>query len=431
VIIGLILLSFFFIIVVHVLSQEQSSSAATWVLFYFFQTLAVIVGPTEMLLGWLTLFNFNFLDDSAQGTCVMPLSPYEKLVLSIVAPWICFVQLLILMFIQWCICDRRCCRVCVRSQHPEHEPIANDSVETFSKRWGILFQRVRLPQPIATSRRCDLSNTISLWHFPVMMLVRRALVALVETVLILRPRTKFIAFGLLHLFWLVVHLIIKPFSHRLSHHLETVTLCMLVVLPNLMSISLPPFSMSGEIALFIVTLAVPTCLVLLAAYIYRRAIWLKLASIWKDCRHTLTTFDADAYWRTGVGLISLTYTAMATVALQYLTCVRVRDTEVIYFFPAVQCDDSRYTNGKPWIILQLVYLAAIPVAIFLFLLRHRPHLEQLHMEQKTGGKETEIFELRSNDAHASRTSTMTAVTYESEVLLDSISAPLLPSEQAP
>ena len=48
--------------------------------------MSLMLGSSEVAVGWLSLFNFN-VADAAGGSCVAPLSAYQKENLVLMLPW--------------------------------------------------------------------------------------------------------------------------------------------------------------------------------------------------------------------------------------------------------------------------------------------------------------------------------------------------------
>lgn len=90
---ALIIGSFLYMLVFHRLSQSPSADGK--ILLYFIQICLLFVSDTAAYVAWLSFISFNILNSSASGsTCVVPLSPLQKLLSGIVLPLICIAQLI-------------------------------------------------------------------------------------------------------------------------------------------------------------------------------------------------------------------------------------------------------------------------------------------------------------------------------------------------
>lgn len=85
---------------IHYSSQMSSEKATMSIFMYFIQTALLMLSPVSTYLSWISFLNFN-PKQAADGSCIMPLTPYQSLALNFSIPVVFFSILFIFAVIEW------------------------------------------------------------------------------------------------------------------------------------------------------------------------------------------------------------------------------------------------------------------------------------------------------------------------------------------
>jgi len=223
-----------------------------------------------------------------------------------------------------------------------------------------------------------------------------ALIAVLDTALVLHPPNKYSSFAMCHLAFLLVHLHVHPYHDPLDNHLETASLSLIIFVASVLSVSPPPLSsaLATVMGLFVSLPIVVTPLIIARRkYRHSRAaagisshdrccgvkqlcadMCTRLRLLWTELDWR---FNWRTYARTVIVLLLLIYSQICTTAFRYLLCVDVGEWSVSYFHPAVSCRDHRYTAGRIAVIFLVILEAALPVIVMYLAFRVR----QLHTKR--------------------------------------------------
>jgi len=124
---------------------------------------------------------------------------------------------------------------------------ASTDCSTFLSRYGPLFASYRGKA----------------WWWSSTTLIRRALFTTVDVALVAEPATKFMAFSFLNFYTLCGHSLMQPFVSEELNHAEWASQAMLVTISVLLTAHPPPYSLSMQLALFLLTVPLTILLALL------------------------------------------------------------------------------------------------------------------------------------------------------------------------
>lgn len=101
-----VVLSCTFVLVLHALAQTEDDSLLASLLFLL-ASLSFLIGPHRRWLSWLSWFNFDASQSGGFGLCLVPMTPVQSAILSLLGPYLQITQLWLIALPHWLIKRRR------------------------------------------------------------------------------------------------------------------------------------------------------------------------------------------------------------------------------------------------------------------------------------------------------------------------------------